>query len=113
MIYLLVLFPATALTVGGYVALFLAGRSEGRMRAFGKYLGYWVFTLAALLVLAAIFAAAHGGHRCPMWMHGMHERMHDSRPDALPAEAPPVSEAPGTAPNSTEPPAPPSGAPRG
>src|SRR4029077_5279897 len=100
MIYLLVLLPATALSVGGYVALFLAGRSEGRMRTLGKYLGYWAFTLAALLVLAAIFAAAHGGHRCPMWMHGMHERMHDSR-DALPAEAPPVSEAPGTAPNST------------
>ena len=111
MIYLLVLLPATALTVAGYVALFLAGRSEGGMRAFGKYLGYWAFTLAALLVLGAIFAAAHGGHHCPMWMHGMHERMLGPRPDGLPAEAPPVSEAPGTVPNSTE--APPSGAPRG
>ena len=51
MIYLLVLLPATALTIGGYFALFLSGRSEGRMRTFGRYLGYWAFLLAALLVL--------------------------------------------------------------
>ena len=70
MIYLLVLLPATALTIGGYFALFLSGRSEGRMRTFGRYLGYWAFMLAALLILGAIFAAGHRGHQCPMWMHG-------------------------------------------
>lgn len=95
MIYLLVLLPATALTIGGYVALFLSARSEGGMRSFGRYLGFWAFTLAGLLILGAIVAAAHGGHRCPMWMHGMHERMHGGPPDSAPAtDTPPVSEPP-------------------
>jgi hypothetical protein len=103
MIYLLVLMPATALTVAGYVALFLSVRSEGRMRTFGKYLGVWAFTLAALLILGAIFAAAHGGHRCPLWTHGMHERMHGAPPDGgPPTGTPPSSEAPSKAPSPKE-----------
>ncbi len=77
MIYFLALIPATALTVAGYVALFLSNRSEGAFRTFGKYLGFWAFTLAALVVLGAIFAAAHGSHRGGMMMHG---RMHGSWP---------------------------------
>jgi hypothetical protein len=89
MIYFLVLLPATALTIGGYFALFLSTRSEGGMRTFGRYLGYWAITLAALLVLGAIFAAAHGGHQCPMWMHGMHKQMSGSPRDfGPPAEGP-------------------------
>lgn len=81
MIYFLALIPATALTVAGYVVLFLSNRSEGAFRAFGKYLGFWAFTLAALVVLGAIFAAAHGDHHGGMMMHGrMHESWpHDSR----------------------------------
>jgi hypothetical protein len=71
MIYFLALIPATALTIAGYFVLFLAHRSEGTFRAFGKYLGFWAFTLAALIVLGAIFAAAHGGHH-----GGMMYRMH-------------------------------------
>ena len=82
MIYLLVLLPATGLTIAGYFALFLSGRSEGRMRTFGRYLGYWAFMLAALLVLGGIFAAGHHRHQCPMWMHGMHERPADAPSDA-------------------------------
>jgi hypothetical protein len=62
MIYFLALIPATALTIAGYFVLFLSGRSEGGFRTFGKYLGFWAFTLAGLVVLGAIFAAAHGGH---------------------------------------------------
>ena len=93
MIYFLALLPATALTIGGYVALFLSARSEGRMRTFGKYLGFWAFMLAGLLVLGAIFAAARGGHRCPMWLHGMHE--HGGLPEGRPpAGVPPPPEAP-------------------
>jgi hypothetical protein len=61
MIYFLALMPATGLTVAGYFALYLSHRSEGAMRAFGRYLGFWAFTLAGLVVLGAIFAAAHGG----------------------------------------------------
>jgi hypothetical protein len=77
MMFFLALFPATALTVAGYVVLFLSARSEGRLRTFGKYLGFWAFTLAVLVILGAIFTAGHGGHRCPIFgTHGMHERMH-------------------------------------
>jgi hypothetical protein len=73
MIYFLALIPATGLTVAGYFVLFLSNRSEGAFRAFGKYLGFWAFTLAGLIVLGAIFAAAHGRHHHCMgeeWMHG-------------------------------------------
>lgn len=73
MIYFLALLPATALTVAGYFVWYLAERSEGHLRTFGRFLGFWAFTLAALVVLGAIFAAAHGGHRGFMRMHaGMH-----------------------------------------
>lgn len=60
MIYLIALLPATALTIAGYFVLYLANRSEGALRSFGKYLGFWAFTLAGLIVLGAIFAAVHG-----------------------------------------------------
>ena len=69
MIYFLALIPATGLTVAGYFVLFLSHRSEGAFRAFGKYLGFWAFALAGLIILGAIFAAAHHGSRCAM-MHG-------------------------------------------
>jgi hypothetical protein len=46
-IFLLSLIPATGLTFVGYVAWYLSLRSEGRQRTFGRYLGYWAFTLAA------------------------------------------------------------------
>jgi hypothetical protein len=109
MIYLLVLLPATALTVAGYVALFLSGRSEGGMRTFGRYLGFWAFTLAGLLILGSIFAVARNGHRCPMF--SMHQRMHCPVPDSgAPATAP--SESPSGAPKPTEAPTAP-GAPYG
>lgn len=97
MIYFLALLPATALTIAGYFVLFLSARSEGALRTFGKYLGFWAFTLAGLLILGTIFAAAHGDHRGPMF--GMHERMHC--PPA--ADTPPASEAPGTRPIPTQP----------
>jgi hypothetical protein len=71
MIYFLALLPATILTVAGYFVLYLSHRSEGTFRAFGKYLGFWAFTLAALVILAAIFAAAQGRqHRGGPWMRG-------------------------------------------
>ncbi len=66
MIYFLALVPATMLTIAGYAVLYLAHRSEGGLRSFGRYLGFWAFTLAALILLGAIVAAARGPH-----MHGM------------------------------------------
>jgi hypothetical protein len=78
MIYFLALIPATGLTVAGYFALYLSNRSEGAFRAFGKYLGFWAFTLAGLVVLGAIFAAANAGRYGGMYgMRAMHgARMH-------------------------------------
>jgi hypothetical protein len=72
MICFLALIPATVLTIAGYVVLFLSARSEGALRTFGKYLGFWAFTLAGLVVLGAIFAATYGHHRCPfVGIHAM------------------------------------------
>ncbi len=61
MVYFLALIPATGLTIGGYFVLFLSNRSEGNFRAFGKHLAFWCFTLAGLVILGSIFAAAAGG----------------------------------------------------
>jgi hypothetical protein len=120
MIYFLALLPATALTIAGYFVLFLSARSQGALRTFGKYLGFWAFTLAGLLILGAVFAAAHGGHHCPVFgMHGMHERMHgpwpptEERPEVgPPADASHTPPAAATAPNPTGAPTPPPPAPR-
>jgi len=71
MLFLVALIPATGLTVGGYVALFLSHRSEGALKTFGRYLGIWAFVLAALVVLGGMFAAGH--------MHRMHAGMWDGR----------------------------------
>jgi hypothetical protein len=81
MIYFLALIPATVLAVAGYFVLFLSHRSEGAFRAFGKYLGFWAFTLAGLLILGAIFAAAHGGrHGGMMGGRGMEGPPHGPWP---------------------------------
>jgi hypothetical protein len=101
-IYLLALLPATALTVAGYFVLFLAARSEGTLRTFGRYLAFWAFTLAGLVVLGALFAAAHG-HRhglrdhCPWGGPRLEER-------GGPPPPPPAAPAPAAAPSA--PPAP-------
>jgi hypothetical protein len=58
---LVALIPATILVIGGYFVLFISNRSEGTHRAFGKYLAFWCFTLAGLVVLGALAAVAAGG----------------------------------------------------
>ncbi len=119
MIYLLALLPATALTIAGYFVLFLSNRSEGALRAFGKYLGFWAFTLAGLVILGAIFAAAHCRHHGGMMGGpGMYGRMHgfwpgdprflgprrDQEPGGAPGAAPPGADPAGAAPPSAVPP---------
>ena len=115
MIYFVALLPATALTIAGYFVLYLSNRSEGAHRTFGKYLGFWAFTLAALVVLGAIFAAAHGG-RCGAMngMRGMHGPWPGHQRFFGPGENEPgaAPQAPGVAPNSTAPPGPASPCPR-
>ena len=94
MVYFLALLPATALTIAGYFVLYLSARSEGSLRTFGRYLGYWAFTLAGLVVLGAIFAAAQHGHRgyCP-WHHDRDARYEAPRGSSAPAPpAPPGAE---------------------
>ena len=101
MIYFLALLPATALTLGGYVVLVLSARTEGGLRTFGRYLGFSAFTLAALVILGAIFAAAHGGHHgfgphggrdCP-WREGPRwhpgEGPREGGPEGTPPAQPP------------------------
>jgi hypothetical protein len=112
MIYFLALLPATVLTIAGYFVLYLSSRSEGGLRTFGRYLGFWAFTLAALLILGAVFAAAHARHdHCPMFcpMHGMHEPMqggwgreHEGWPPGAGPQATPAAP-PGSSPPPTPP----------
>jgi hypothetical protein len=102
MIYFLALIPATMLTIAGYFVIYLSLRSEGALRAFGRYLSFWAFTLAALVILAAVFAAAHGRH----YGH-MHGRWHGGPGFYGPPVVIPPGAAPPAAPN---PAAPPSGA---
>jgi hypothetical protein len=105
MIFLLALIPATALTVAGYFVLYLSGRSEGSLKTFGRYLSFWAFTLAALVVLGALFAAAHL-HREHAGIWGMHDSMHRRwTQDRRDFEGP--QRGPGPAPESAPPPAPP------
>jgi hypothetical protein len=97
MIYFLALLPATALTLGGYIVLVLSARTEGALRSFGRYLGFWAFTLAALVMLGALFAAARGGHHgfgphgghCP-WREGPRWHPGEPPPEAGPEGAPPA-----------------------
>ena len=82
MIFFLALIPATMLTIAGYAMIYLANRSEGGLRTFGKYLAFWAFTLAALVLLGSFLCAARGGGR----MHGM--MMHGYAGDVPPWHPP-------------------------
>jgi hypothetical protein len=101
-IYLLALLPATALMIAGYFVLFLATRSDGALRSFGRYLAFWAFTLAGLVMLGALFAAAHAHHHhgwrehCP-WGGPAPPGLRPAPPPAVPGppeEARPAEPAP-------------------
>ena len=82
MIFLLALLPATMLTIAGYLVLYVSGKAEGALRSFGKYLGFWAFTLAGLVVLGSLFAAAHHHHRMDDW-RTMHQHMYGGGPGSM------------------------------
>lgn len=58
--YYLAVFPVTALTIAGYVTLYCAKHSEGRMRTAGRLLSSWAFLLALLILAVAIIHPAIG-----------------------------------------------------
>jgi hypothetical protein len=116
MILLLALIPATGLTMVGYVVLYVAGRNDGALRTFGRYLAFWAFTLAALVILGGVFAAGHMHREGHAGMWEMHQRWmgaerrdfdrrerHEPAAEAPGAEAPPPPTAPDAAPPATPP----------
>jgi hypothetical protein len=50
---------ATLLAIVGYALLFSATRTAGIVALIGRLLGIWVFIVAALFVVAGIFAPEH------------------------------------------------------
>jgi hypothetical protein len=82
MILVLALLPATLLTIAGYVVLYISGKCEGNLRSFGRYLGFWAFTLAGLVILGSLFAAAHHHRHMGDWRQ-MHEHMYSDMPGMM------------------------------
>lgn len=64
MCFLFSLFPATVLTILGYLVLYCATKSEGGMRVFGRILAAWVFVLAVIPPLAGAYVSIAG--LCPI-----------------------------------------------
>lgn len=95
MIVLLALIPATGLTMAGYVVLYVSTRNQGALSTFGRWLAFWAFTLAALVVLGGVFAAGHmhrEGARGPWGMHHRWESEHPGpRPESPDGTAPPAA----------------------
>ena len=103
MIYFLALIPATILTIAGYFVIYVSNRSQGAFATFGRYLGFWAFTLAALIILGAIFAAAQGGARRAMMFRGGPGFMMDRFGNRFPSQAPGQSTLPPIAPQPSTP----------
>ena len=87
MIFFVALIPATMLTVAGYVVLYVSNRSEGGLRSFGRYLSFWAFTLAGLVVLGSIVVAARGERMHGCGGHGF-MMMHGCGEGAMPGQCP-------------------------
>jgi hypothetical protein len=101
-LYYLVAIPATGLAIMGYVALYCANNSQGRMRTTGKLLAGWAFLLAVLIVIVAVIHPAMGERR--LGPEGHFGRMGENpiiepappSPEMAPAptDAPPPADAP-------------------
>ena len=64
MCFAISLFPATVLTVLGYIVLFCSSKASGGIAAFGKVLAVWVFVLAAVPPLVGAYVSIAG--LCPI-----------------------------------------------
>jgi hypothetical protein len=78
----------------GYVVFYISARSEGGLKTFGRYLGFWAFTLAGLVILGALFAAAHHRLRpmCPPGEMGRYGYAPHAPPGLQAPPAPPPSQ---------------------
>jgi hypothetical protein len=93
MIFFIALIPATMLSIAGLLALYLSARSEGALHTVGRFLGYWAFTLAVLVILGSVIAAAHV-HR----MRSIGMRFHPTMGPALAAPSTPPPTTPSAPP---------------
>jgi hypothetical protein len=59
-LYYLAILPATGMAILGYVALYCAKNSQGRMQTAGKLLAGWAFLLAILIIALVVFHPAMG-----------------------------------------------------
>ncbi len=64
MCFLFSLFPATMLTVFGYIVLYFSTKADGAVKAFGKILAIWVFVLAAIPPIIGAYVTIAG--ICPI-----------------------------------------------
>lgn len=67
-----VLLLATMLVVAGYIVLCYSTQAQGQLQTFGKYLSYWVFLLAAVVIIGSLSAPYFGGRPFGMRMMGEH-----------------------------------------
>jgi len=64
MCFLFSLFPATMLTVFGYIVLYCSTKADGALKTFGKILAIWVFVLAAIPPIIGAYVTIAG--ICPI-----------------------------------------------
>ncbi len=64
MCFLFSLFPATMLTVLGYLVLYCSTKSDGAVKTFGMILSIWVFILAAFPPIMGVYVTIAG--ICPI-----------------------------------------------
>ncbi len=64
MCFLFSLFPATMLTVFGYIVLYCSTKADGAVKTFGKILAIWVFFLAAIPPIIGTYVTIAG--ICPI-----------------------------------------------
>ena len=64
MCFLFSLFPATMLTVFGYIVLYCSSKADGALKSFGKILAIWVFVLAAIPPIIGAYVTIAG--ICPI-----------------------------------------------
>lgn len=75
MSFIVSLFPATLFAIVGYVVLYCAIHSAGRISVFGKALAVWVFILALFFPLSGAYLAI-SGFSPESHFQQMHEKLH-------------------------------------